>query len=143
MLYADPLEPKWLEAWSTFGRILKAFAAEVRAHGSQFAVLSVPAGHVVDGRVWNQVMLENAGMASRRWQPEGPEQRLRTLAAEAAVRLETPLDAFRAQLDGPPLFFGGIGHMTPRGHEVMAAFLEDTLQAQGLLPEATRRGADR
>ena len=47
------------------------------------------------------------------------------------------LPALRAALPGPDLFFQETVHLTPRGHEVVAAALDRFLEQSGLLPSDT------
>ena len=48
-----------------------------------------------------------------------------------------PTPEFRVQPNSTdPLFFNGIGHMTPRGHAAMAKYIADYLTTHGLVPGA-------
>ena len=137
-VYLDPLRPRWQEAWNTYERILSVFAQEVRSTGSQFAVISVPAGQVVDERAWNKILSDFPDMRSQQWRLDGPEERIRQLANEHGVLLAEPIEDFRKEAGGAPMFFNGNGHMTPRGHEIMAAALGRFLDMAGLLPASGR-----
>jgi len=135
LLYADPLPEQWERAWQTYARILDAFARDVRAAGIPFVLLSVPAGQVVNDAAWAQVLAANPPMQGLKWSLNGPEQRLESLATERNVPFIQASPAFRLQSGkGEPLFFNGIGHMTPFGHTTMAKALEDFLTTHGLVP---------
>jgi len=134
LVYADPLAPKWEQAWETFGRIEHAFATDVRASGSAFAILSVPAGQVVQPDIWAQILKDFPAMASAKWNVMGPDERLRAIAEREQATLLAPMETFRANLGPQPLFFGRIGHLTPDGHRVMESFLETALASAGLVP---------
>jgi hypothetical protein len=75
-------------------------------------------------------------MQGLKWSLNDPEQRLEKLALERNIQIIQPLSEFRVESSGAPLFFGGIGHMTPRGHAVMAKAIADYLTNHSLLPAA-------
>lgn len=134
LVYADPLPQKWEQAFTTFARIEHAFATEVRAAGSTFAVLSMPAGQVVQPDIWQGVLKDFPAMTSLKWNVTGPEDRLRAIAAVDAVPLIVTTDRFRSRLGERPLFFGRIGHLTPDGHQVLENLLEESFASLGLVP---------
>jgi len=134
LLYEDPVPPQWEGAWNLYERILATFAADVGTIGARFAVISVPAGQVVDERAWNRVVAQYPQMQDQRWQILGPETRLAAVAARHGVPLIQPLEDFRKNIGGAPMFFGNVGHFTPRGHEIMADALERYLTRSGWLP---------
>jgi len=134
LVYADPVPPQWAAAWNLYERILATFAADVGSIGARFAVISVPAGQVVDEKAWNRVLVEYPQMQDQTWQLLAPEMRLAAIAAREGVPLIQPLDEFRKNIDGPPMFFGNVGHLTVKGHEVMAKVLEEYLIRSGWLP---------
>jgi hypothetical protein len=142
LLYLDPAASDWNTAWRLYEHILVTFAADARSIGSKFAVVSVPAGQVVDERVWSRVINDYPAMASKRWNVPGPDERLRQLGVAHGIPVLNPLSVFKSRVQGAPMFFGGqdpssqngLGHMTPRGHEVMAEALENLLVSEELLP---------
>jgi lysophospholipase L1-like esterase len=136
LLYAEPLAREWEEAWQTFERVLTRLSDTVRRDGKTFAVLSVPAGQVVRPEVWQQLVNSYPAMASRKWDVLSAEKRLRLLTERQQIPLIAPLDAFVQAASTDPLFFQQVGHLTPRGHEVMAAALDAALAERGLVPAA-------
>lgn len=142
LVYLDPAGPDWNTAWRLYEQIMVAFVADARSIGSKFAVISVPAGQVVDQRVWTRVMSDFPAMASKRWNVLGPDERLRQLGVAHGIPVLDPLSFFKSRVQGAPMFFGGqdpssqngLGHMTARGHEVMAEALENLLVNEALLP---------
>jgi hypothetical protein len=72
-------------------------------------------------------------MMSRQWNLDGPEERLLELATKIRTPLLRPMSAFE-RATNEPLFFNGVGHLTPRGHEIMANSLATQLDHLGLLP---------
>jgi hypothetical protein len=140
-VYADPVPPQWAAAWNLYERILATFAADAKTIGARFAVISVPAGPVVDERVWNRVLTEYPRMQHQQWQILGPQARLAEITARQGVALIQPLEDFRKNIGGSPMFFGNVGHFTPRGHEIMAEALERYLTRSGWLPTPTATSA--
>jgi lysophospholipase L1-like esterase len=137
LLYSDPLSREWEEAWEAFERVITRFAATVRQDGATFALVSVPAGQVVHPQVWRQLLQQHPAMSARQWDVLSAEKRLRLLAERHNIPLIAPLDVFIDNISTGPLFFKEIGHLTPRGHEVMADALDAALAEQGLV-----RGSD-
>lgn len=142
LIYADPLEPQWEAAWDLYEKVMIAFSRDAAAVNAKFAIISVPAGQVVDPTVWNRAIKEFPTMAPKRWKLLGPEERLRGLAIKHNLKIIQPINEFQRNVDGAPLFLNatgsrsmnGMGHMTARGHEVMATALETALEADGLIP---------
>lgn len=134
LLYEPSAPAEWSTAWSTLETILTEFSQEVQADGAPFAVVSVPAGQVVNRDAWARVVEDFPAMASRQWDLLGPEQRLGELASRRGLTLLAPLEAFQQATGSEPLFFGNVGHLTPAGHRVMAATLEQLLATHGLIP---------
>jgi len=136
-LYADPLPEQFERAWQTYSRILDAFAGEVHEAGTRFVLLSVPAGQVVNDAAWADVLAANPAMHGLRWSMINPQERMEKLALEREIPLMQPTPEFRVQSNSTdPLFFNGIGHMTPRGHAAMAKYIADYLTTHGLVPGA-------
>ena len=136
LLYQQPRPPEWQHAWQRFERVVARFADTVKRDGSTFALISVPAGQVVHPQVWQQLMKEYPAMSSRAWDLRLPEMDLRRFAENHHIPLIAPLDDFVRAASTDPLFFQQIGHLTPRGHDLMAAAVEATLVERGLLPPA-------
>jgi hypothetical protein len=134
LLYEHPQSELWQDAWKRFERVIARFAAEVRADGARYAMVSAPAGQIVHPSAWDQLLKGYPAMQERQWQRMGPEHALNDLSVRRGLDLVAPFDAFAERASGAPLFFGGIGHLTPRGHQVMADFLEESLTARSLLP---------
>jgi len=64
---------------------------------------------------------------------DGATARFTAALAGANAPVFDPLPAMRAAPSGPDLFFQQTVHLTPRGHEVFAAALEEFLRGAGLL----------
>jgi hypothetical protein len=133
LLYARPPAPEWQDAWTTFERVVEQFAESVRGAGARYAMVAVPAGQIVNDEAWQELQSRFPAMAAREWSRSEPEMRLREIAGRRGVELVSPFDAFAAHPERTSLFFGQVGHFTPRGHQVMAAALDAALQERGLL----------
>lgn len=137
LLYAEPAPPDWETAWGRFERVVSAFAADVRRGGAEYAVISVPAGQIVNTEAWEELRSKFPAMSSQQWRLRGPEERLEMIAARQKVPLIEPLETFAKSSRRRSLFFGLAGHLTPEGHQVMAAAIEQELLKQGLAPGPT------
>jgi lysophospholipase L1-like esterase len=135
LLYEDPLEGEWEDAWRTFERIVVRFSEAAKHDGARYVLLSVPAGQVVHPEVWQKLLQQYPAMSSRKWDVLSAEKRLQMLSEEHRIPLIAPLPTFVGAGEGEPLFFAQIGHLTPRGHQVMAALLERAIDEQQLLSE--------
>lgn len=137
LLYQNPLSPGWERGWETYERILLELAATARALPAAFAIVSVPAAQVVSARTWAELLRERPAMAGTAWDLDAAERRLAAIARTHSLELIEVLPHFRAaDKAGTPLFFGRVGHFTPRGHEVMAQVLADALDRSKLVPAA-------
>jgi hypothetical protein len=134
-LYETSPEARWEEAWKTYERILAAFRVETTTKQIPFIVLIVPAGQVVDSTAWENVLKTHPAMQEKTWDREGPGNRLLSLARKHDVLVCQPVETFRKALGQEPLFFGNVGHMTPKGHDVMASALERFVREKALLPK--------
>jgi lysophospholipase L1-like esterase len=117
-------------------------AQEAAAAGAQTMIMLMPARFQVDdgdyGRL-RQIVHELGGELVR----DAASTRFdRALAPLPLPRFDA-LPALRAALPGPDLFFQQTVHLTPRGHEIVAAALERFIEDRGLLPasNALRTGS--
>jgi hypothetical protein len=137
LLYAEPQSEAWEDAWLRLEFVLAAFNRDVKATGSRFAVISVPAGQVTDERAWLSLLEERPAMQGRDWKLLNPERRLAEVTSRLDIPLMTPLDEFRRRVAAEPLFFGKVGHFTSGGHALMAERLEQWLVDRGYVPSQT------
>lgn len=137
-LYQVRPAPAWEEAWATFEYVALAFAAEARGQGVPLVLLSVPAGQVVNAAAWRDVLAANPAMAAAAWDLDQPERRLATFADRHDLPLIQPADEYRRAGQDPPLFFGGAGHFTPAGHDLMARAVAAYLTEHRLVPTKDR-----
>lgn len=134
LLYGPPLPHEWEQAWSLYERAIDMFSSETSRQGAGLVILSVPAPWVASPRAWDLVLDLNPIMKGKAWALNGPEQRLATFANDHGLRLLAPYQTFGASWSNEPLYWGNLGHMTPRGHQVIAAVLEEYLLKGELIP---------
>jgi lysophospholipase L1-like esterase len=133
MYLASP-DPAWNQAWRNLERVVTAFSGAVASSGARFAIVSLPAGQIVNDAAWEALLAANEAMRAQSWALDLPEQRLREMASRANVPLLVTTPHFRSRPIVDKLFFGRVGHFTPDGHRVMADLLKNWLIEQGLLP---------
>jgi hypothetical protein len=133
LVYADQPSADWETSWGRFERVVAAFAADAHRDGAEYALISVPAGQVVNTEAWDDLKSKFSAMSSRQWRLRGPEERLKMIATRHNVPLIEPIETFAQSPRRRSLFFGLTGHLTPEGHQMMAAVLEQQLFSRGLI----------
>lgn len=134
LFYGQSHTQEWMDAWALYERALNDFALETARQGSGLVILSVPAPWVSSPQAWNLILNSNPTMKDKVWSLAGPEQRLEEFAKSRGWRLLAPHGAFgEAWSSEEPLYWSHLGHMTPRGHQVMARVLEEYLTREQLV----------
>jgi hypothetical protein len=109
-----------------------AIAREAATTGAQTMIMLMPARFQVDdgdyGRL-RQIVHELGGELVR----DAASQRFDHALAPLPLPRFDALPALRSALPGPDLFFQQTVHLTPRGHEVVAAALERFIEDRGLM----------
>ncbi len=122
-LYDRDCDAIWEDAWKTFEAAILTFSADAKRRNIPLVLVSVPAAQIADTGSWENILAQRPAMADVNWNLYGPEERLVRFAAEHHLQLAQPLEAFRKARKQPPLYFGNVGHMTARGHVLMADVL--------------------
>ena len=130
--YAAHPAPRIAEGLAISAQCVRDLVSDARGAGAKTMVMLMPARFQVDdadyGRL-RQIVHDTGGELVR----DAATERFATaLAGVPAPQLDA-LSALRAALPGPDLFFQQTVHLTPRGHEVVAAALERFLRQQGLV----------
>ena len=116
---------------------VQAIDAEAEAAGARTAILLMPARFQVDdgdyGRLRDTVA-QSGGELVR----DAASQRFDAAMATLPLPRLDALPALRAALPGPDLFFQHTVHLTPRGHQVVAAALERFIHEHHLLDDPAR-----
>lgn len=135
--YAARPAPRIAEGVRITRQCVEEIARDASAGGARTAVLLMPARFQVDdadyGRLRDAVA-QAGGELRRDAANERFDQGLSTLPLP---RFDV-LPSLRAALPGPDLFFQSTVHLTPRGHEVVAAALERFLRDSRLLEDGRR-----
>jgi lysophospholipase L1-like esterase len=135
--YAARPAPRIAHGLDVTRRCVESISSEAASAGARTAILLMPARFQVDdadyGRL-RDIVAQSGGELVRD---------AATARFDAALdRLPLPrldaLPALRAALPGPDLFFQETVHLTPRGHQVVAAALERFLRERRLLDESAR-----
>lgn len=138
LLYRHPHTDEWEEAWRLYERALDRFAVETNRQGAQLLVLSVPAAWVASTHAWDRILAAHPAMKGQSWDLLEPERRLEQLARREGLRLLAPYREFGAAWSEEPLYWNHLGHLTPRGHALMAHVVEDYLIKEQLVPKTSR-----
>jgi lysophospholipase L1-like esterase len=130
--YAARPAPRIDEGLRISADCVKRIAADAAAAGARTMIMLMPARFQVDDADYGRLqdIVAGAGGTLER-------DAATTRFAEALRPLGLPqfdaLPALRASLPGPDVFFQQTVHLTPRGHQIVAAALERFLRDQGLL----------
>jgi hypothetical protein len=136
--YAAHPVPRIEQGLAISRRAVEGIIAESSAAGARTAIVLMPARFQVDdpdyGRL-RQSVLESGGELMR----DGATKRFKQTLQGVNAPVFDPLPAMRAALPGPDLFFQQTVHLTPRGHEIVAAALEKFLRDGQLVEPAGAR----
>jgi hypothetical protein len=141
-LYADPCPPTWEEAWAVLQQTLLELSAEAKRQGAQLVIVSLPCAQAVLPQSWEHVQRRYPAMQSKSWDLERPERRLSQFADKHGITLLTLLPVFRLKANGGSLYFGDVGHMTARGHQITAEAIGDFLCDRMLVPDPVKKTGD-
>jgi hypothetical protein len=134
-LYQKPLRAEWEKAWRTFERIILEFKDEALKQNVDFLILNVPAGQLVSGKAWENVLNKNSAMRDMEWDLGGPERRMNSFVTKNGITYLDAVEWFKRNSTEVGLFFGDVGHFTHLGHQLMAEFIENYVVNHALIPE--------
>jgi hypothetical protein len=121
--YAAHPGPEIDDGLAVTKRCVEDIIATASAHGAATAIVLMPARFQVDDADYGRLK-EAVSQAGGELVRDGATDRFaRTLATIDVPQLNA-LPALRAALPGPDLFFQETVHLTPRGHDVVAAALD-------------------
>jgi hypothetical protein len=129
--YAATPAPRIADGLRISRECVEAIASDAAAAGARTMVLLVPARFQVDDTDYWHLKEAVAG-AGGTLVRDAATDRFNQALSTLPLPLLDVLPALRAALPGPDVFFEQTVHLTPRGHEVVAARLETFLRQQGL-----------
>jgi lysophospholipase L1-like esterase len=110
---------------------VQAIAADASAAGARTMVMLMPARFQVDDADYRRLK-EAVDAAGGTLVRDAATTRFDRALQDLPLPRFDALPALRAALPGPDVFFQQTVHLTPRGHEVVAAALEAFIRRQGL-----------
>ncbi|HEX6974560.1 MAG TPA: hypothetical protein VF147_09170 [Vicinamibacterales bacterium] len=135
--YAAKPAPRIARGLEITRQCVETIAAEASAVGARSAIVLMPARFQVDdadyGRL-RDIVAQSGGELVR----DAATTRFDQAMATLPIPRFDALPSLRAALPGPDLFFQETVHLTPRGHQVVAAALEQFIRGQHLLDETAR-----
>jgi lysophospholipase L1-like esterase len=129
--YAEKPAPRIDEGVRITRECVQAIADDASAIGARTMVMLMPARFQVDDADYGRLKEAVEGAGGKLVRDAATERFDRALADLPLPRFDA-LPSLRAALPGPPVFFEQTVHLTPRGHEVVAAALEAFLRRQGI-----------
>jgi len=119
------------DTWELNARLIGAFNDEAEDHGARFVLAAFPCAEQVYDDVWEDV-LEQAGELAGHFDPDHPEERLKTICAKRGIPFLPMTNDFRQaagrrRLAGADpeewLFLNGKDHFNPAGNRVTAEII--------------------
>ena len=140
--YAAHPSPRIAHGLAVVRRVVEEMAVDASATGARTAVMLMPARFQVDDADYERLreaVAQGGGELIR----DAASERFASALQEVRVPRVDTLPALRSALPGPDVFFQQTVHLTPRGHEIVAAALERFLRESGLLDERIVQPAGR
>lgn len=134
LVYKEPADPVWAEAWKVTDALLTTMAREVAAEGADFVAVTLSNTIQVNpDRAARQRLMDKLGISSLSY----PDDRIAALGrregfsvvnfAPAMVEYADTRNAYLHGFSNTPK---GAGHWNEEGHRVVAGLLTDTLCAR-------------
>jgi len=132
LVYREPLDPTWDEAWRVTEELLKAMRDEVRGRGAQFLVVTLSNGiQVYPDPAARDAFMRRVGATDLFY----PDARLRALGEREGFPVLNLAPALREYADRERVFLHGFGrelgngHWNELGHRVAGEMIADRLCA--------------
>jgi len=130
--YAAHPAPRIAEGLEVTRRCVSEISSLAAANGARTAIALMPARFQLDDADYGRLK-ETVASTGGSLQRDAASERFAAALAPLSLPQIDLLPALRQALPGPDLFFQETVHLTPRGHEVVAAALEAFLDQQHLL----------
>lgn len=118
--YDSSPAPEVEEAWQVTEALLDATRDEAEAAGARFVLVNIPAPWEIDPVFWER-MRWYFELPGDGWELEGPNRRLREIAARQGIALhDLRAEMAAAVAEGQPLYLQLDGHWTRAGHDFAA-----------------------
>ncbi len=130
--YAAVAAPRIAQGLTITRQVVDQMIGEAASTGARTGVVLMPARFQLDDADYGRLraaVTEAGGELIR----DGATARFTAALAGATAPVFDALPPMRAAPSGPDLFFQQTVHLTPRGHQVFAAALEEFLRGAGLL----------
>jgi hypothetical protein len=131
-MYLPDLPPEMARGLAVSRECIKRIDRIAAERGARTGIILLPARFQVrdDDYANLRAIVEEGGGELRR---DAGTERFREALAPLGLPMMDPLPVFRRLPQQPELFFATTAHLTVRGHDVLAAGLEDFLRSSGLL----------
>ena len=129
--YAATPAPRIADGLRISRDCVEAIASDAASIHAKTMVLLIPARFQVDDADYGHLKAAVDGAGGRLVRDAASERFNDTLSSLPIPRFDA-LPALRAALPGPDVYFQQTVHLTPRGHQVLAAALEAFLRKQGI-----------
>lgn len=137
LIYAEPHDPNWIDAWNITELLIRQMNREVKEHNAQLVVVTASnAVQVFPNAAARAAFLQRAGATDIFY----PDLRIKTFCERESIpvitlapRLQAYADQHQAYLHGFEKLPGS-GHWNELGHEVVAEIIAEDLCRKMVLP---------
>lgn len=130
--YAAHPAPRIAEGLRVSTDCVRQLAADAAADGARTMVMLIPARFQVDDPDYDRLKDIVAGSGGQLVRDAGTD-RFKQALSSLPLPLLDALPPLRAALPGPAEYFQQTVHLTPRGHQIVAAALEQFIQSRHLI----------
>jgi len=129
--YAEKPAPRIDQGLQITRECVETLAAEAAADGARTMIMLMPARFQVDDADYGHLR-EAVQIAGGTLVRDAATERFNRALGSLPLPRFDALPPLRAALPGPDVFFQRTVHLTPRGHQIVAAALADFIRKQGL-----------
>ncbi len=113
LVYREPADPRWIDAWRVTERLIEAMDDEVRARGASFLVVTLSNGiQVHPDPALRRAYAERIGVADLFY----PERRIRALCDRKGIPVLSLAPLFREHAETHNVYLHGLGANVGAGH---------------------------
>ncbi len=130
-IYTLTLKPEdpWIQQCiGNMAKALQIIKSVANQSGARVAVVSIPDGPYVNEVAWKNIQRVGFDVVPEMLTSEAPDKVIQMACEKAGMPCFTVSEAFRERRQEPDLFFTLDGHLTAKGHQLLAETLAPKLQ---------------
>lgn len=127
-LTLNPDDPWIQQCIGNMAKALQIMKSVANQSNAQVAVVSIPDGPYVNEVAWRNIQRVGFDVVPEMLTSDAPDKVIQMACEKAGVLCFTVSEAFRQRKQEPDLFFTLDGHLTAKGHQLLAETLAPKLQ---------------